>query len=396
MTSGSGNGRSAAGARLARGHAVSLGSQLAAGLEAAIRDGHLPPGARLPSTRDLARRLGVHRSTVNAAYARLRRRGCVQGRERGRLAVTDGPAWPAGRGSTPFHAAVMPLGGREPATADAPASRRDATETRPGRHEPESPALASALVSACVSAALRRAVTAGVPRREVVSALARTVADLGAPAPSDRTAPLDDRPRAREAPVGDRRPPARLVLFEPRPGLRLALAAELERRLRVGVVAVRSLPEAGRRGPVLVRPEVLARLDEDRGRRGPVGSGLELLPLPLAGGTRERGLVRRSVRGGVVALVSVSASVRRYAGELAAREFERGVSFTAVDPRDRAAVIRAVGIARLVLYDDASRDALPGTSVPSAAVRLVPPGPIAALRGYLGVDPDPHDPRRGT
>jgi len=362
---------------LARGHPVPLGRQLAAGLEAAIRDGHLGPGARLPSTRDLARRLGVDRSTVNAAYARLRRRGCVEGRARGRLAVAGDarPPEPPSRGSA--------TAGRT--SSDRRAGERAGADPE-GRPDPPAP---GTLAADCLGAMLRSAAAAAVPRRDVLAALARAVSDLdavvevgaaGAPAPAARSRPGTP------------------LLVEPRPGLRRALAAELERRLGVPVETARAIPDAGWRGPVLARPEVLARPGAlARGRRsGPWPGALEVLPLPLAGGTRERGLVRRSVRGGVVALVSVSGSVRRYARELAAREFERGVSFTALDPRDTPAVVRAVGVARLVLHDEASRGAIPGTPAASAVIRLIRPGPIAALRGYLGLDPVPRDPRRGT
>ncbi|CRK61610.1 Transcriptional regulator, GntR family domain / Aspartate aminotransferase [Alloactinosynnema sp. L-07] len=47
------------------------GRTLEAALRAAIRDGRLPLGTRLPSTRDLAGQLGVARGTVTAAYAQL-------------------------------------------------------------------------------------------------------------------------------------------------------------------------------------------------------------------------------------------------------------------------------------------------------------------------------------
>jgi len=49
----------------------SLHRQLYERLHAAIADGRLPPGTRLPSTRNLAAQLGVARGTVDAAYARL-------------------------------------------------------------------------------------------------------------------------------------------------------------------------------------------------------------------------------------------------------------------------------------------------------------------------------------
>jgi GntR family transcriptional regulator/MocR family aminotransferase len=40
-------------------------------LRRAILDGRLPPGGRLPATRELARRLNVSRTTVTVAYDRL-------------------------------------------------------------------------------------------------------------------------------------------------------------------------------------------------------------------------------------------------------------------------------------------------------------------------------------
>ena len=48
-----------------------LGRQIEDQLRNAIRDMTLRPGARLPSTRDLARELGVSRPIVVDAYAQL-------------------------------------------------------------------------------------------------------------------------------------------------------------------------------------------------------------------------------------------------------------------------------------------------------------------------------------
>ncbi|MBN8885743.1 MAG: PLP-dependent aminotransferase family protein [Rudaea sp.] len=50
---------------------TSLVAQIHAGLGAAIRDGNIEGGTRLPSWRDLAAQLGVARGTVRAAYERL-------------------------------------------------------------------------------------------------------------------------------------------------------------------------------------------------------------------------------------------------------------------------------------------------------------------------------------
>ena len=57
-----------------------LWSQLSVGLRVAIANGRLGPGARLPSTRALARRLNVSRNTVMAAYDDLMARGLLHGR----------------------------------------------------------------------------------------------------------------------------------------------------------------------------------------------------------------------------------------------------------------------------------------------------------------------------
>ena len=50
-------------------------------LRDALRDGRLPPGTRLPSSRALARDLGLARNTVAAAYAQLVAEGWLEGRQ---------------------------------------------------------------------------------------------------------------------------------------------------------------------------------------------------------------------------------------------------------------------------------------------------------------------------
>jgi DNA-binding GntR family transcriptional regulator len=57
-----------------------LPAQIAAGLRDAIGSGALTPGSRLPSSRVLARRLGVSRNTVLAGYEMLAADGLVAGR----------------------------------------------------------------------------------------------------------------------------------------------------------------------------------------------------------------------------------------------------------------------------------------------------------------------------
>ena len=56
-----------------------LWSQVSIGLRVAIANGVLRPGARLPSTRVLARQLNVSRTTVMAAYDDLASRGLLTG-----------------------------------------------------------------------------------------------------------------------------------------------------------------------------------------------------------------------------------------------------------------------------------------------------------------------------
>ena len=71
-----------------------LGRQIEDQLRQAIREGTLRPGTRLPSTRDLARELGVSRPIVVDAYAQLAGEGYLELRPGTRPRVTGhgGPA----------------------------------------------------------------------------------------------------------------------------------------------------------------------------------------------------------------------------------------------------------------------------------------------------------------
>src|SRR5260370_37218520 len=55
----------------------STAREIAASVETSIRDGGLAAGARLPTVRALAHRLGTSPATVNSAYRILRERGLV-------------------------------------------------------------------------------------------------------------------------------------------------------------------------------------------------------------------------------------------------------------------------------------------------------------------------------
>jgi GntR family transcriptional regulator/MocR family aminotransferase len=74
---------------VARGAASgTLGSQLEQQLRRGVRDGVLKPGTRLPSTRDLARQLGVSRRIAVDAYAQLAAEGYLELRQGSRPRVS--------------------------------------------------------------------------------------------------------------------------------------------------------------------------------------------------------------------------------------------------------------------------------------------------------------------
>ena len=64
--------------------------QLYARLRGAIADGALRPGGRIPSSRALAKELGVARGTVETAYALLEAEGYIQGRGQAGTVVSPG------------------------------------------------------------------------------------------------------------------------------------------------------------------------------------------------------------------------------------------------------------------------------------------------------------------
>jgi DNA-binding transcriptional MocR family regulator len=82
-------------------------------VEAAVREGRLPAGARLPAVRGAADELGVSPATVAAAYRALRLRGLVAGAGRGGTRVSARPAV------------------RLPAPDDVPAGLRDLASGNP-------------------------------------------------------------------------------------------------------------------------------------------------------------------------------------------------------------------------------------------------------------------------
>ena len=73
---------------------VTLAEQIRQGITAAIDNGILVPGARLPSWRDLAAQLGVSRGTVRAAYERLSDAQLIISSIPGGTRIAERPAGP--------------------------------------------------------------------------------------------------------------------------------------------------------------------------------------------------------------------------------------------------------------------------------------------------------------
>src|SRR5215469_4089778 len=71
-----------------------LGRSLEEALRAAVRDGRLPPGARLPASRALAADLGIARNTVADAYGQLVAEGWLAARTGAGTWVAERPVAP--------------------------------------------------------------------------------------------------------------------------------------------------------------------------------------------------------------------------------------------------------------------------------------------------------------
>jgi len=117
---------------------VPLAVQISAQLEAAVTDGVLHAGDRLPSSRDLAVSLGVSRTVVTNAYARLFAEGWLEGRHGSGTYVADVAAPPAARppavprpGTT---RGSVPSGGPDTMAGSAigGSSPREMTDLQPG------------------------------------------------------------------------------------------------------------------------------------------------------------------------------------------------------------------------------------------------------------------------
>src|ERR1700722_2322343 len=83
--------------RLDRSGGQPLRAQLEATLREAIRGGRLGAGERLPSSRELARELGVSRGMVQECYGQLLAEGYLTSRTGSATRVADVGAWQAAR-----------------------------------------------------------------------------------------------------------------------------------------------------------------------------------------------------------------------------------------------------------------------------------------------------------
>jgi DNA-binding transcriptional MocR family regulator len=118
---------------------------IAAAVEAAVRQGSLAPGAVLPSVRQLAGALGVSPPTVAAALADLRRRGVIVTRERRRSIVSPRPPVAAASVEAALPPGVRDLARGNPDPALLPDLGPLLARLRPGTHlygeEPVDPRL---------------------------------------------------------------------------------------------------------------------------------------------------------------------------------------------------------------------------------------------------------------
>ncbi len=103
-----------------------LGRQIEDQLRTSVRAGHLRPGQRLPSTRDLAAELGVSRPIIVEAYAQLAAEGYILVRQGSRPRVADGVRGHGSRAAPAVPATREPLFDFRPGVPDLAAFPRGA------------------------------------------------------------------------------------------------------------------------------------------------------------------------------------------------------------------------------------------------------------------------------
>ncbi|MFW5416016.1 PLP-dependent aminotransferase family protein [Nocardiopsis sp. CNT-189] len=142
-----------------------LAGWLAGRLRAAIADGRLPTGSRLPPTRTLAAELGVSRGVVTEAYRRLSEGGQISGRGRNGTVVTAAPAL-VPPSSAALFAPVSEPAVSEPSSSessDEPPTRASALSAAPTPGGPFSAAPGADVFAELRAAPARYDLTPGVP-----------------------------------------------------------------------------------------------------------------------------------------------------------------------------------------------------------------------------------------
>ena len=112
---------------------VPLAAQITGQLRAALTEGRLAAGERLPASRALAGELGVSRTVINSAYAQLFAEGWIEGRHGSGTYVANGAP------GTPQATAAKPDAAGPVRVWPGPATGHPA-----GRYEPAGPATGSA------------------------------------------------------------------------------------------------------------------------------------------------------------------------------------------------------------------------------------------------------------
>ncbi len=103
---------------VARDRPGTLSAQIQGRVRDAVRDGSLRPGTPVPSTRDLARQLGVSRKVAVDAYAQLAAEGYLALRQGAQPRVADGPFPQAAAAGPPTAAETPPRFDFRPARPD--------------------------------------------------------------------------------------------------------------------------------------------------------------------------------------------------------------------------------------------------------------------------------------
>lgn len=246
--------------RLSRGAAQSLTDQLAQRFAGYIGQRLLPPGARLPSVRECARRHGVSPATVVGAYDLLQAQGLVEARPQRGFFVRDaaaGPQAPARQPAPPGRAA-------RPVPVDATALIRGMFRSPTGLPSPgvgtlpeswlDAGLLQRALRHASGSAAAAGWLGYGEPAGDpsLRQALTRRLADLGVAATAEQIVTTVGATHGLDLVSRTLLQPGDAVLVD-EPGW----AVEFARLARLGV---RILPvPRGAQGPDLAVMEALCR-----------------------------------------------------------------------------------------------------------------------------------------